>query len=101
MVQSRGIIKAPCKHVLTILQDGRKKSAWDKMYKTGRNVEDLDTYSKVVYVECHGVWPTTARDFVALAVIKPEEDGGFVFNAEIGRAVQQECRDRSRMPSSA
>eukprot|EP00456_Euglypha_rotunda_P058727 TRINITY_DN48840_c0_g1_i1.p1 TRINITY_DN48840_c0_g1~~TRINITY_DN48840_c0_g1_i1.p1 ORF type:complete len:128 (+),score=7.28 TRINITY_DN48840_c0_g1_i1:106-489(+) len=31
----------------------------------------------------------------------PGEDGGDTVNREIGRAVQQECRDRSRMPSSA
>src|SRR5438477_186062 len=31
----------------------------------------------------------------------PRSEERFSRNAEIGRAVQQECRDRSRMPSSA
>src|SRR5207237_10750383 len=35
---------------------------------------------------------------MVLALISEER---FSRNAEIGRAVQQECRDRSRMPSSA
>eukprot|EP00456_Euglypha_rotunda_P060262 TRINITY_DN50446_c0_g1_i1.p1 TRINITY_DN50446_c0_g1~~TRINITY_DN50446_c0_g1_i1.p1 ORF type:complete len:121 (-),score=20.38 TRINITY_DN50446_c0_g1_i1:10-348(-) len=30
-----------------------------------------------------------------------EQFGTTFYNAQIGRAVQQECRDRSRMPSSA
>eukprot|EP00456_Euglypha_rotunda_P023797 TRINITY_DN19668_c0_g1_i10.p1 TRINITY_DN19668_c0_g1~~TRINITY_DN19668_c0_g1_i10.p1 ORF type:complete len:216 (-),score=12.35 TRINITY_DN19668_c0_g1_i10:23-670(-) len=29
------------------------------------------------------------------------DTNGIIYNIEIGRAVQQECRDRSRMPSSA
>eukprot|EP00456_Euglypha_rotunda_P015475 TRINITY_DN14969_c0_g1_i1.p3 TRINITY_DN14969_c0_g1~~TRINITY_DN14969_c0_g1_i1.p3 ORF type:complete len:140 (-),score=50.81 TRINITY_DN14969_c0_g1_i1:11-430(-) len=32
---------------------------------------------------------------------KIDREGFIVNNSEIGRAVQQECRDRSRMPSSA
>src|SRR5437870_12795509 len=32
---------------------------------------------------------------------RDRSDERFSRNAEIGRAVQQECRDRSRMPSSA
>ena len=31
----------------------------------------------------------------------PLDENGNVTTSEIGRAVQQECRDRSRMPSSA
>eukprot|EP00456_Euglypha_rotunda_P023371 TRINITY_DN19438_c0_g1_i14.p2 TRINITY_DN19438_c0_g1~~TRINITY_DN19438_c0_g1_i14.p2 ORF type:complete len:131 (-),score=46.85 TRINITY_DN19438_c0_g1_i14:17-409(-) len=39
------------------------------------------------------------RDEVTLSLRKDGE--GAVLASEIGRAVQQECRDRSRMPSSA
>src|SRR5688572_31018265 len=38
---------------------------------------------------------------VALTLILVRSEERFSRNAEIGRAVQQECRDRSRMPSSA
>eukprot|EP00456_Euglypha_rotunda_P051899 TRINITY_DN41881_c0_g1_i1.p1 TRINITY_DN41881_c0_g1~~TRINITY_DN41881_c0_g1_i1.p1 ORF type:complete len:173 (+),score=22.92 TRINITY_DN41881_c0_g1_i1:117-635(+) len=44
----------------------------------------------------------TDRPFVFLSIFKWEERKGWKFLIEeIGRAVQQECRDRSRMPSSA
>src|SRR2546423_7297910 len=39
--------------------------------------------------------------FILWMVVGTEEDSKRTKQAKIGRAVQQECRDRSRMPSSA
>eukprot|EP00456_Euglypha_rotunda_P055646 TRINITY_DN45358_c0_g1_i2.p1 TRINITY_DN45358_c0_g1~~TRINITY_DN45358_c0_g1_i2.p1 ORF type:complete len:106 (+),score=10.56 TRINITY_DN45358_c0_g1_i2:137-454(+) len=57
-----------------------------------------------VRLEYHvGRWP---KAFVPGNQLQPREPGGKIPHTygpdqQIGRAVQQECRDRSRMPSSA
>ena len=51
----------------------------------------------VVQIILFGFAISTEVKNVRLAVLDPSND----VHLEIGRAVQQECRDRSRMPSSA
>src|SRR5207249_11905393 len=46
-------------------------------------------------------WIKFMKDGVNATPLPTVNTTRFSRNAEIGRAVQQECRDRSRMPSSA
>eukprot|EP00456_Euglypha_rotunda_P021194 TRINITY_DN18271_c0_g1_i2.p1 TRINITY_DN18271_c0_g1~~TRINITY_DN18271_c0_g1_i2.p1 ORF type:complete len:116 (-),score=16.84 TRINITY_DN18271_c0_g1_i2:10-357(-) len=65
------------------------------------------TYPKRRRRQCAGVVADALRPVLRqgskqVPVLGEEgADGCFIVKAEIGRAVQQECRDRSRMPSSA
>jgi len=57
------------------------------MFKDGTLIEQLDDYSKVNYFEYNAIFPTSARDFVALSSIKPEEDGSILM---FGTSVEHE-----------
>src|SRR5436305_5421353 len=61
---------------------------WIKFMKDGVNATPLPTVNTTGYID-HAAF---------LGTINSRERSGI---NKIGRAVQQECRDRSRMPSSA
>src|SRR5438105_2477721 len=68
---------------------------WIKFMKDGVNATPLPTVNTTGYID-HAAF---------LGTIKPDTNKNDMVNitssVKIGRAVQQECRDRSRMPSSA
>src|SRR5438067_12237722 len=69
---------------------------WIKFMKDGVNATPLPTVNTTGYID-HAAF---------LGTINPDTNKSGMVNItssvnKIGRAVQQECRDRSRMPSSA
>src|SRR5437588_6783876 len=54
---------------------------------------------KIVVIDIQITLKQMLRDFIGIRVNRAKKSG--MVNIKIGRAVQQECRDRSRMPSSA
>jgi len=87
MMHSRCVMKGPPRAVYKVISDLKKKKEWDKMFKDGFLVEQLDDYTKVLYFEYNAIFPTSARDFVALSSIRPEEDGSIVMG---GTSVEHE-----------
>src|SRR5690625_5884207 len=85
---SRSSYFATFRHQLTILSktDALDEEKWLNML--GTFVKDWFRY------ESHFVH---GRD----SLVDIFKERGLLSESEIGRAVQQECRDRSRMPSSA
>src|SRR5437868_1769585 len=95
---SRSSYFATFRHQLTILSktDALDEEKWLNML--GTFVKDWFRY------ESHFVHGRDSLvDILKERGLLSESDAvqRFSRNAEIGRAVQQECRDRSRMPSSA
>src|SRR5207244_12403974 len=66
---------------------------WIKFMKDGVNATPLPTVNTTGYID-HAAF---------LGTINPDTNKSGMVNitSKIGRAVQQECRDRSRMPSCA
>eukprot|EP00456_Euglypha_rotunda_P011113 TRINITY_DN12874_c0_g1_i6.p1 TRINITY_DN12874_c0_g1~~TRINITY_DN12874_c0_g1_i6.p1 ORF type:complete len:122 (+),score=29.97 TRINITY_DN12874_c0_g1_i6:149-514(+) len=92
----------PMIKIMVIGDDGVGKSAIIRRFVTGEDLKSaeedpvaqgMDIASKNIEVTCiTGSKGVQKKDKVKLQLWHPQE---------IGRAVQQECRDRSRMPSSA
>src|SRR5260370_897069 len=62
----------------------------DQQISFGLNVPFGDITTSLNYSYSNNIWQNDRDHLLA-----------FTLNVQIGRAVQQECRDRSRMPSSA
>eukprot|EP00456_Euglypha_rotunda_P038517 TRINITY_DN29610_c0_g1_i2.p2 TRINITY_DN29610_c0_g1~~TRINITY_DN29610_c0_g1_i2.p2 ORF type:complete len:109 (-),score=31.47 TRINITY_DN29610_c0_g1_i2:11-337(-) len=75
----------------------------DKFELTGENTYSVGLAVKIGPVSAKFSGKVMLSDIVAPDGYKLtfEGQGGVAGFAKIGRAVQQECRDRSRMPSSA
>eukprot|EP00456_Euglypha_rotunda_P009466 TRINITY_DN1212_c0_g1_i9.p1 TRINITY_DN1212_c0_g1~~TRINITY_DN1212_c0_g1_i9.p1 ORF type:complete len:165 (+),score=20.62 TRINITY_DN1212_c0_g1_i9:200-694(+) len=65
-------------------------------------LEKLKVINSDVGLQYSRTWPVCCQSLAVLSVtLSCILGSALLFTAEIGRAVQQECRDRSRMPSSA
>eukprot|EP00456_Euglypha_rotunda_P016667 TRINITY_DN15562_c0_g1_i9.p1 TRINITY_DN15562_c0_g1~~TRINITY_DN15562_c0_g1_i9.p1 ORF type:complete len:137 (-),score=18.79 TRINITY_DN15562_c0_g1_i9:23-433(-) len=75
-----------------------------ELYNRASDTADYDLHHQVFHpdglFEVQGQGALQGPDAI-IAMLLPAARRRGAFDPEIGRAVQQECRDRSRMPSSA
>src|SRR5207302_4158358 len=69
---------------------------WIKFMKDGVNATPLPTVNTTGYIDHAAFLGTINPDTNKISSVNSRERSGI--NTKIGRAVQQECRDRSRMP---
>src|SRR5438105_8669670 len=74
---------------------------WIKFMKDGVNATPLPTVNTTGYIDHAAFLGTINPDTNKSGMVNITSSVNSRERSEIGRAVQQECRDRSRMPSSA
>ncbi len=76
----RGVMTdVPCSAGYFVSQLGSaERAAWDPMFMRGHLVEVIDDFTHVSYERYHPIFPTSGRDFVALASIIKRPDGSYL-----------------------
>ena len=81
MVKGVGLIDCPPEGVLMVLLDRARKPQWDKMYKEGREVEEITPNCSVAHDSFKPVFPTSGRDFCTVSMIDRAPDGTLYVSA--------------------
>ncbi|EPZ35176.1 START domain-containing protein [Rozella allomycis CSF55] len=58
-----------------LLSDPMERPKWDELCEFARVVEEVDKFTRIVYVRMKPVWPTSARDVVLLSHVTKLPDG--------------------------
>ena len=62
-VRARAHIKKPVDVMMGFIADKSTKGTWDESFNSGRDVEEIETNSKIVNEKFNGIWPVAGRDF--------------------------------------
>lgn len=73
----RGYADFPARLIAGLFNDLTCRKTWDTMYKAGRILETIDPWTVVVHHEFKAIWPTAAREVVAIQQVRELPDGAF------------------------
>eukprot|EP00475_Leptophrys_vorax_P010929 TRINITY_DN17475_c0_g1_i1.p1 TRINITY_DN17475_c0_g1~~TRINITY_DN17475_c0_g1_i1.p1 ORF type:complete len:871 (+),score=228.62 TRINITY_DN17475_c0_g1_i1:514-3126(+) len=81
LVMGEGFIDADPFLILSLMGDLSRKQRWDEMFASGKDVEEIDPVTKIVYQCYRAVWPTAARDFCNVTSFRLLDDGTLIAGA--------------------